>query len=551
MSRNRSVMSALTNFAGGDGRSGGAGNLRVLVHLLLGYVLLHTGLRLALSGTIAVDDVTEIVFAQTLAPGYDPKQPPFYTWLLYGLSRLDGGSLGDLLLLKYGLLATSLLVFRDILIRTGCQRPLAGIGALGILLLYQIGWNIHEGVTHTLAVMTMSVMALWLFICLAGSLQSQKTAQIWLIRLGLGAVLAAGCLSKYSFPLFLLALMGAALLVPAVRRVLLQPGNLVIPLLAGLFLLPCALWLLDAPAGMDALQRTAAVESEAGYLQRTAFALGKLVTASLGFLVPLLPLVILLRPRLFVFWRREQAAQEDAEAARNGGDWPDSRDWERFFARLALVALGLLALAILAGFLNNVKARWMHPFLLPALPWLWLWLQRRGWQARDSARLLLALGVITLVIAGVRVGRIGYGPPLCGKCRAIQPWDALAEGVRATGFTNGTLIGGDEHVSGNLRVRFPEARLISLHTPFYVPPQRQEGAPTFSPACLLVWNRDTVPEEKIFAKATPLLGLTAQELAALPSQSLQAPRIAPLSGNDLGAVRLGLLTWPEGQGNCR
>jgi hypothetical protein len=67
----------------------------------------------------------------------------------------------------------------------------------------------------------------------------------------------------------------------------------------------------------------------------------------------------------------------------------------------------------------------------------------------------------------------------------------LADVIATSGFVHGLLLAQDEHIGGNLRVRFPEARLVSLRYPQYVPAAREEDA-----QCLIVWNTkngDAVP----------------------------------------------------------
>jgi 4-amino-4-deoxy-L-arabinose transferase-like glycosyltransferase len=54
-----------------------------------------------LSPTLGIDDVQEAMFAQTWELGYDPEQPPLYTWLLLAVFKLVGVNLFGLTLLRY------------------------------------------------------------------------------------------------------------------------------------------------------------------------------------------------------------------------------------------------------------------------------------------------------------------------------------------------------------------------------------------------------------------------------------------------------------------
>ena len=52
------------------------------------------------------------------------------------------------------------------------------------------------------------------------------------------------------------------------------------------------------------------------------------------------------------------------------------------------------------------------------------------------------------------------------------PYDALADAIRERGFRSGTIIAGYRHTAGNMRQRFPDARVVALRRPHVVPPIR-------------------------------------------------------------------------------
>jgi|GEM_PF-498066 len=513
--------------------------------LVIGYCVLHLVLRLSLSESIAVDDVVEVVFTQSLSLGYDPKQPPLYTWLLWGFGHIGTVSLVHILLLKYSLLIVTLVLLRDILLRLTQSASLAGLGSLSLLLLYQLGWNIHEGVTHTLTIMVCVALTLWQAVRLIGFLNPQQPSsqtRLWLEYGLFGIILAAGFYSKYSYPLFLSAFFLAALGHPRTRSILIRWEMLFAFALALFLLSPYVFWLLNQPDGMSSLQRTAEFTQDKSYFANTAYSLWKLVTASLGFLTPLLPILIILRPRLFHFW----SPQRHFNTLEN-------IDWERFFGRLALICLLLLAFAALFGLLNNVKARWMHPFLLPALPWLWLRLHRLGWRFKDTVRLFVILLAISGLIFVMRAGRLGYGPPFCGKCRAIMPYEALETRIKALGFTGGMIIAQDEHLAGNLRVAFPQARLLNLHKAFYHPPARDNAASYPSGQCLMVWHGPTDQTEQPQPPLDMLasLKMPIENIPPGHIETLTVTRQGRLGGPEISAIEWSLGFWPEGLGPCQ
>ena len=71
---------------------------------LLALALAHVAVRVAVSPALKWDEAEQILWTQQLAWGYG-AQPPFYTWLQWGMNQLLGPSVLALSLLKHGLLA--------------------------------------------------------------------------------------------------------------------------------------------------------------------------------------------------------------------------------------------------------------------------------------------------------------------------------------------------------------------------------------------------------------------------------------------------------------
>ena len=124
-------------------------------------------MRLSLSDNLPQDDVTSNILAQTLAPGYVLKQPPLYEWLLWSVQRLIGPTLPSFLILKYGLLTATFGFLYLLAKRVFADQRWAALAALSPLLLYHIGWNLHEGVTQTMALICAVAASTWAFMRLA------------------------------------------------------------------------------------------------------------------------------------------------------------------------------------------------------------------------------------------------------------------------------------------------------------------------------------------------------------------------------------------------
>ena len=58
------------------------------------------------------------------------------------------------------------------------------------------------------------------------------------------------------------------------------------------------------------------------------------------------------------------------------------------------------------------------------------------------------------------------GADYCGSCRNMVPFERLAGDLRAAGFSGmGTIVANGFHIGGNMRVEFPDARIIDAGYP--------------------------------------------------------------------------------------
>ncbi|RME35272.1 MAG: hypothetical protein D6786_02470 [Gammaproteobacteria bacterium] len=429
--------------------------------LLAGYCLLHALLRLLLTGTAEVDHVEQVIYAQSLQPHYGLSQPPLYTWLLWGMQRLLGVGLPAVVLLKY-LLIFAVYLFHYLAARRLLRDDrLALLATLSLTLCYQIGWKFHIGVTHTLLLSAACAMSLW---ALLRVLQEGRLRD-WAL---LGLAMGIGSLSKYGYFVFLPVLLLAVLAGRGLRERLLRP-QLAIPLLiAPVLFAPFGLGLLERPDTAGAIFRHTLQGGISGdWIGHTLTGLGHLAGAIAGFLA-----LALLLPLLF---------PETLRQPRERDPWTALMD--RFHLLIVLALLGMVAI----GGVTTLKSRWMHPFLL--LVPLWLFLRLRAATAATGLprkRLGVLLGVLlvlNLAVIGYRTALDTVGPPLCHRCRVLAPYPELARAVREAGFTAGTILAGDEHIGGNLRLAFPDSRVVALPYTYYRPPPRERPGD-----CLIVWD---------------------------------------------------------------
>jgi hypothetical protein len=74
-----------------------------------------------------------------------------------------GPTLPSFLFLKYGLLTATFAFLYLVAKRIFTDQRWAAVAALSPLLLYHIGWNLHEGVTQTVALICAVAASIWSF----------------------------------------------------------------------------------------------------------------------------------------------------------------------------------------------------------------------------------------------------------------------------------------------------------------------------------------------------------------------------------------------------
>ena len=129
------------------------------------------------------------------------KQPPLYEWMLWSVQRVTGPTLPSFLILKYGLLTATFAFLYLVAKRLFADQRWAAIAALSPLLLYHIGWNLHEGVTQTMALICAVAASMWSFMRLAERGRSVDYCS--------GRSPGLGCSANTAMPVFLSCCWGA------------------------------------------------------------------------------------------------------------------------------------------------------------------------------------------------------------------------------------------------------------------------------------------------------------------------------------------------------
>src|SRR6478609_11652075 len=97
-----------------------------------------------------------------------------------------------------------------------CARSRAAAFTLSLVLFFWFGWEIHQSVSHTLALLA-AVLAL--FIAALAFAERRTAARAFL----LGLIIGLGLMAKWSFLLVLLSLAAAPAITPETRRMYREP----------------------------------------------------------------------------------------------------------------------------------------------------------------------------------------------------------------------------------------------------------------------------------------------------------------------------------------
>ncbi len=458
---------AIDTAAGLDARERSRGLLLALAGVLI-YVALHMGFRLLASSTLGEDDTLDQILAQELRPGYNPRQPPLYDWVLYAVQRLTGPQLVSFLLIKYSALTATVVFLYLSAYRILKDRIWALLAVESLALIYQIAWRYHEGFTHEVLAMVAVTATLWSFL----RLHDRGRAADYIL---FGLITGLGMLTEPNYTVYQMCLWGAVMLQPSLRRQVVKPTLAVSAVVALVIISPFVVWVVSDPAHFDYYFR----ESTKGHFTDMLIGVKDAVRGPFMYLAPLIVIV----PALFPGFVRQ--AWSDVVTVRTSALEDEPADLSRLV--LTTMLLGIV-LSIFGGVVFGIGGYAMHvlmPLYVTSVIWLVSVAQRsERAQARRPVLVRVAL-VIALVALVARLSNMFVYDPVCKKCRWGIPYAALAETLRADGFDRrGTIVVADDELGGNLRPYFPDARIVLTGARAFTP----RRAPPDGAAQVFVWE---------------------------------------------------------------
>ena len=492
--------------------------------LLAAYLVLMALQAALLASSGRSDDVETLLLSQSLAWGYEPKNPPAFYWVAWAATHALGPGLPVIYALRFAGVFATLAGLLAIARRLQPDPRLAACAGLATLATLHFHWYALFYLTNTTFAMALgpaAVLALF-------RLRDHPTPAAYAL---FGAVLGLGILTRYNYAIFALALVAAALTLPGWRDRLLRPAALVSLAVAFLLLAPHVAWIArNWTTLIGDVEGQLRGSDAAPYARRVLDGLGNLAEAAVSILLaPLGIMAAVLFPRAF----RPVAVAD-----------PERASGLALIARLVLFCLGFMLLYVLAG-LAYVRPH--HLFFLAFAP---LWLIARldaatlaAWRPRAFAAGLAGCALLAAVaypLVHLDDARS------CGACEEFQPLAAYAAALRAAGFERGTILAlspRQDFPTAALRAGFPEARFLAADYRAYAPPPgRLPGD------CLLLWSGDT-PWPPLWPGAPdapiPRIGLPLPAGARLGT----IPGRVGLSGRAAHGLRYALV--PGGLGDCR
>ena len=464
------------------------------------YCVLHIALRVFMSSTLSLDDGRAGETAQELALGYQVRQPPLYSWLLWSVQRLIGPGLLSHLLLRYTMIALIGIATYGATLAACKDRRWAAVASLSLIFTYSVGWTFHEWATETL------LLSIACLVTLQTAIRFIERPD-WSSATWLGLAIGLGLMSKFSYPLCLVGLVLAVASLPDVRRRLLDRRLLLSGAIALTMLSPYVWWLASVHGDLVGTASAHLIDTGQGHLRRVVTGLIRLVWSVPAFVMPWLAVVALLAPA--AFWRG-QTPHEPASVA------------ERITWRTMVIGVVLMAIGIAAIGATNIGERYMHPVLMIAPVYVFARIAR--FAAIEIQGRRLAIAVLAAVVAMLPVRVLSFENEIFGRPtrQHAAPIAGLAHILSERGLTDGTFVTGSARVAGNLRQFLPNVRYIALDT-FRArhPPRRASD----DRSCVLVWN---AVEE-------------GAARAAASEEAARAERIDVAAPSVLGGIRRG--TW--------
>jgi hypothetical protein len=454
-----------------------------VIFLIFMVCLANWTIRVLISPVYTVEEADQLLMSQSFHFGYEARQPPMLAWIYALVTKAVGVSRPVVFGVKYLLLWVALTFYylsaRNVLVKPGVSAAAVGAWALT----FYVGWGMHEdllGAVGLMASLSLTLHALTRIL-------AWRRSRDWTY---LGVSMGIGLLTHHLYVVFPIAMILAIFMSPFFRDAV-KPARLIVALvIAGAMYAPYAIWLLAHFDRIAVVAREFAqsYEIDSAWLSRVGQGGISLARGLISFTLPLSLFWLTLfwtlwLPVLYPIFARRSTDEEAHEEA-----------FRQLFARAMLLSAATYLIGVVIG-VQVFKGWWMLPVLYTLPLWMFSHVKRAGdFPVAIRAFAAVAVMFIIVVVAGrVVVWRMDINACDEGGCRPYSPVAAWAEQLKKSGFTQGTIVGAEKHLTGNLRGQLPKARVLDAS----IAPIAFPGATTHA-ACLAVWRDNPVMPEELF-----------------------------------------------------
>jgi hypothetical protein len=436
---------------------------RHVVSILIFYGLLNFVLRLALSPDMAPGEADQVLFGQSLRWGYLAAHPPLMTWLSWAVLSAGQQSHAAFFLLRDVLMVLGLVAYFNAGRAMIGDVRVAALATFALVTTFAFGWLAHMGSLESVLLTLMLALYMW---------TDAKVIErgSWRDYLILGVVTGLGVLTSYIFLILPVALSLALIAVPR--------------FLSRLKPLPLLLALVVALAVVLPYEILGQVQATGGAEKDFARSAGIIAVHLIGLVLP----YALIFPFLFANAIRPLLQDDD-----------EQRAWLRLYdvAMIAAAAIVLVLLFVLDT--KTLKGPWFYPAAMLLPVYLFLRARIAGWTESNGKMFALTALGIGLLSMGARIAVYETQGEHCKECSQWWPMREYADSLQHTGFLQGTIVGPNVDLAGNLRAVFPDARVM---TPGFDP---KTFGGVAEGQCLVVWEgTGAAPAETLAYLATAL-----------------------------------------------
>jgi hypothetical protein len=474
-----------------------------VLFLIFGFCLIHYLIRVFIAPVYTIEEADQLLMSQSLQAAYEARQPPMLAWLhslaIMGLGLSQPVVFAVKYILLFAALSLYYLAARNVLIKPAVSAASVAAWALT----FQVGWAMHEDLLGAVGLMAALSLSLHAFT----RILTWRRYRDWVY---LGAAFGIGLLTHHLYVVFPVAMIVAIFFSPFFRDAVTITRFTITIFIAALIYGPYAAWISTHLGSISdaAANYTASWEIDTSWLDRVRSAGVAFGRSLLEFTLPLSLFWLMLfwplwLPVIFPVFNRRSTDEEPHEFA-----------WRQLFARSMIFGLVVCLIGVGFGVLTW-KVYWLMPVLFTAPIWMFTHVKRAGdFPIATRAFAAVAIAFVSLVIVG-RFIEWRMGIEMCEECRPYTPIPEWASELRKAGFTEGTIVGADKHLTGNLRGAFRNTRVLDASIAREAFP-----APRTQGACLAVWRESNFDEDRRIAVMPPeLRAYLQEELGATPEDA--------------------------------